>query len=162
MQLRDRGLLKLDDPVVKYVPELRSAHNPFGDMSEITVRHLMTHSAGFRNPTWTWRDGSKDWQPFEPRGWAQLVAMMPLFEYPDVGFGYYLSQAPLLPCYSSLSLRPPTAPPAPAGALPGSKVLNKASQPLAPGSIMPTAVMIKERMFPYFVAATFRRDVSNS
>jgi len=34
MQLRDRGLLKLDDPVVKYVPELRAAHNPFGDMSE--------------------------------------------------------------------------------------------------------------------------------
>src|ERR1044071_2808660 len=81
MQLRDRGLLKLDDPVVKYVPELRSAHNPFGDMSEITIRHLMTHSAGFRNPTWgSWRDDSKDWQPFEPPGWSQLVAMMPYTE----------------------------------------------------------------------------------
>jgi CubicO group peptidase (beta-lactamase class C family) len=81
MQLRDRGLLKLDDPVVKYVPELRAAHNPFGDMSEITIRHLMTHSAGFRNPTWgSWRDDSKDWQPFEPPGWAQLAAMMPYTE----------------------------------------------------------------------------------
>lgn len=80
MQLRDRGLLKLDDPVVKYVPELRAAHNPFGDMSEITVRHLISHSAGFRNPTWTWRDDAKDWQPFEPPGWAQLAAMMPYTE----------------------------------------------------------------------------------
>ncbi|HEX8190687.1 MAG TPA: serine hydrolase domain-containing protein [Pyrinomonadaceae bacterium] len=80
MQLRDRGLLKLDDPVVKYVPELRAAHDPFGDVSEITIRHLMTHSAGFRNPTWTWRDDSKDWQPFEPPGWAQLAAMMPYTE----------------------------------------------------------------------------------
>jgi CubicO group peptidase (beta-lactamase class C family) len=80
MQLRDRGLLKLDDPVVKYVPELRGAHNPFGDMSEITIRHLMSHSAGFRNPTWVWRDDSKDWQPFEPPGWAQLAAMMPYTE----------------------------------------------------------------------------------
>jgi CubicO group peptidase (beta-lactamase class C family) len=80
MQLRDRGLLKLDDPVVKYVPELRGAHDPFGDTSEITIRHLMTHSAGFRNPTWTWRDDSKDWQPFEPPGWAQLAAMMPYTE----------------------------------------------------------------------------------
>jgi CubicO group peptidase (beta-lactamase class C family) len=80
MQLRDRGLLRLDDPVVKYIPELRGAHNPFGDMSEITIRHLMTHSAGFRNPTWTWRDDNKDWQPFEPPGWAQLVAMMPYTE----------------------------------------------------------------------------------
>ncbi len=80
MQLRDRGLLKLDDPVVKYLPELRAAHDPFGDMSEITIRHLMTHSAGFRNPTWIWRDDSKDWQPFEPPGWSQLVAMMPYTE----------------------------------------------------------------------------------
>jgi CubicO group peptidase (beta-lactamase class C family) len=91
MQLRDRGLLKLDDPVVKYVPELRGAHNPFGDMSEITIRHLMTHSAGFRNPTWTWRDDGKDWQPFEPPGWDQLVAMMPYTEVrfrPGSRFGY--------------------------------------------------------------------------
>jgi CubicO group peptidase (beta-lactamase class C family) len=80
MQLRDRGLLKLDDPVVRYVPELRAAHNPFGDMSDITIRHLMTHSSGFRNPTWTWRDDAKDWQPFEPPGWSQLVAMMPYTE----------------------------------------------------------------------------------
>ena len=28
MQLRDRGLLALDDPVVKHVPELRRVHNP--------------------------------------------------------------------------------------------------------------------------------------
>jgi CubicO group peptidase (beta-lactamase class C family) len=80
MQLRDRGLLKLDDPVVKYLPELRAAHNPYGDMGDITIRHLMTHSAGFRNPTWTWRDEGKDWQPFEPERWEQLVAMMPYTE----------------------------------------------------------------------------------
>ena len=80
MQLRDRGRLKLDDPVVKYLPELRAVHNPFGDMSEITIRQLMSHSAGFRNPTWTWRDDDKNWQPFEPRRWEQLVAMMPYTE----------------------------------------------------------------------------------
>src|SRR5471030_638 len=33
MQLRDRGLLSLDDPAVKYVPELREVHNPYGDIS---------------------------------------------------------------------------------------------------------------------------------
>ena len=32
MQLRDRGLLSLDDPIVKYVPELREVHNPYGSM----------------------------------------------------------------------------------------------------------------------------------
>ena len=80
MQLRDRGLLKLDDPVIKYLPELKAAHNPYGDMGDITIKHLLTHSAGFRSPTWTWRDDDKDWQPFEPQHWEQLVAMMPYTE----------------------------------------------------------------------------------
>jgi CubicO group peptidase (beta-lactamase class C family) len=80
MQLRDRGLLRLEDPVVKYLPELKAVHNSYGDMSEVTIQHLMSHSAGFRNPTWTWRDDGKDWQPFEPQRWEQLVAMMPYTE----------------------------------------------------------------------------------
>lgn len=80
MQLRDRGLLKLDDPVIKYLPELKAVHNPFGDVGDITIKHLMSHSAGFRNPTWTWRDDDKEWQPFEPQRWDQLVAMMPYTE----------------------------------------------------------------------------------
>jgi CubicO group peptidase (beta-lactamase class C family) len=79
MQFRDRGLLKLDDPVVNYVPELRLVHDPFGDVSRITIRHLMTHSAGFRNATWSW-GGDKPWHPFEPTEWSQLVAMFPYTE----------------------------------------------------------------------------------
>ncbi len=79
MQLRDRGLLKLDDPIINYVPELKMVHNPFGQMSDITIKHLMTHSAGFRAATWPW-GGDKDWQPHEPTEWAQLVAMMPYTE----------------------------------------------------------------------------------
>ncbi|MGH9948683.1 MAG: serine hydrolase domain-containing protein [Pyrinomonadaceae bacterium] len=79
MQLRDRGLLKLDDPVTKYVPELRKIHNSFGSMDEITIRHLMTHSGGFRGGTWPWRN-NKDWEPFEPTEWSQLVAMFPFTE----------------------------------------------------------------------------------
>jgi len=75
MQLRDRGLLALDDPIVRYVPELARVHNPFGDTGAITLRQLMSHSAGFRGGTWPWRD--QEWQPFEPGGWAQLEAMLP-------------------------------------------------------------------------------------
>src|SRR3970282_1838150 len=54
LQLRDRSLLSLDDTVVDYLPELRAVHNPFGPMDRITIRHLMTHSAGFRAATWPW------------------------------------------------------------------------------------------------------------
>jgi len=82
MQLRDRGLLKLDDPIIKYLPELKTVHNPFGDMSQITIKHLMSHTAGFRGPTWPW-GGDKDWHPHEPQYWSQLVAMMP---YTEISF----------------------------------------------------------------------------
>lgn len=75
MQLRDRGLLSLDDPIIRYVPELAKVHNPYGDTAAITIRHLMSHSAGFRGGTWPWR--TQEWQPFEPPGWAQLEAMLP-------------------------------------------------------------------------------------
>ena len=90
MQLRDRGMLKLEDPVTKYLPELRGVHNSFGPMDEITIRHLMTHSAGFRNPTWPWDQG-KDWEPFEPTEYSQLVAMFPFTEIlfkPGTKFSY--------------------------------------------------------------------------
>jgi CubicO group peptidase (beta-lactamase class C family) len=79
MQLRDRGLLSLDDPAIKYVPELRDVHNPYGDMSQVTIRHLMTHSAGFRAPTWPW-GGDQPWHPYEPTRWEQVVAMFPYTE----------------------------------------------------------------------------------
>ena len=78
MQLRDRGLLTLDDPIVRYVPELAAVHNPFGDTDRITLRQLMSHSAGFGGATWPWRE--HDWQPFEPKSWAQLAAMLPYTE----------------------------------------------------------------------------------
>lgn len=79
MQLRDRGLLRLEDPIIKYLPELRAVYDPFGDIGEVTLRHLMTHSAGFRGATWPWSE-DKAWQPHEPQHWSQLVAMMPYTE----------------------------------------------------------------------------------
>ena len=90
MQLRDRGRLRLDQPAVDFVPELRQVHDPFGGIEQITLRHLLTHSAGFRGATWPW-GGDKPWQPHEPTQWSQLVAMMPYTEVefaPGTKFAY--------------------------------------------------------------------------
>lgn len=46
LQLRDAGKLKLDDPVEKYIPALKG-QGLTQDAPPITIRHLMTHSAGF-------------------------------------------------------------------------------------------------------------------
>lgn len=90
LQLRDRGLLSLDDPITRWVPELRQVHNPFGSMDSITLRMLLSHSSGFQNPTWPYREYVA-WEPFEPTRWEQLVAMMPyqqiLFR-PGSRYGY--------------------------------------------------------------------------
>ena len=47
LQLRDRGHLKLDDPAHKYVPELTRLKYPEPDAPIITIRHLLSHMAGF-------------------------------------------------------------------------------------------------------------------
>lgn len=80
LQLRDHGKLSLDDPAVRYVPELRQVHDAFGSIDVITIRQLLSHSAGFRNPTWPWDcddTANCDWQPFEPTKWTQVAAMLP-------------------------------------------------------------------------------------
>ncbi|MGE5926137.1 MAG: serine hydrolase domain-containing protein [Gemmatimonadota bacterium] len=90
MQLRDRGLLSLDDPITRWVPELRQLHNPFGSNDAITVRMLLSHSAGYQDPTWPYGEG-RAWEPFEPTRWEQLVAMMPYQEVrfaPGSRYGY--------------------------------------------------------------------------
>ena len=79
LQLRDRGRLSLDDSILRYVPELEAVHNSFGPMSAITLRQLLSHTAGFRAGTWPF-GGDKPWHPLEPTDWSQLVSMMPYTE----------------------------------------------------------------------------------
>jgi len=82
MQLVERGRLSLDARVTSFLPELRQVHNAYGSMDDVTVRMLLSHSAGFQDPTWPYTRG-REWEPFEPTTWEQLVAMMP---YQEVGF----------------------------------------------------------------------------
>lgn len=81
MQLVERGKISLSDPITNYLPELKAVHNPFGDMSDITIKHVMSHSSGFRASSFPWK--RKAWHPHEPTQWSQLVAMMP---YTEVAF----------------------------------------------------------------------------
>ena len=46
LKLRDAGKLKLDDPVAMYIPQLRG-QGLTKDAAPITIRQLMSHSAGF-------------------------------------------------------------------------------------------------------------------
>jgi len=47
LKLRDEGKLRLDDPLSLYIPEMKTAKYPTADASPVTIRHLLTHSAGY-------------------------------------------------------------------------------------------------------------------
>ncbi|WP_081957055.1 serine hydrolase [Clostridium sp. HMP27] len=48
LQLVDEGKINLDDPVVKYLPELTMDDTR---LQKVTVRHLLSHTSGVPNPT---------------------------------------------------------------------------------------------------------------
>lgn len=47
LKLRDDGKLSLDNPADRYVPEMKTLRYPTTDSPRITIRHLLTHAAGF-------------------------------------------------------------------------------------------------------------------
>lgn len=47
VKLRDDGKLSLDDPIEKYLPEAKGIKTVTTDAALITIRHLLTHNAGF-------------------------------------------------------------------------------------------------------------------
>jgi CubicO group peptidase (beta-lactamase class C family) len=88
--LRDEGKLNLDDPAYYYIPELKNLKYPTADAPHITIRHLMTHGAGFPedNP-WGDRqlaDNDKDLMEFIGK---QISFSNPpgiAYEYSNLGF----------------------------------------------------------------------------
>lgn len=47
LKLRDEGKLRLDDTAADYIPEMKNINYLTADAPVITVRHLLTHAAGF-------------------------------------------------------------------------------------------------------------------
>ena len=90
LKLRDEGKLNLDDPAYRYVPELKNLKYPTADAPPITIRHLLTHGAGFPedNP-WGDRqlaDSDKEFMEFLEN---QIIFSNPpgiAYEYSNLGF----------------------------------------------------------------------------
>ena len=57
MALIDHGLLSLDDPVTRWLPGFKPSA-PDGSTPVITVRQLLTHTAGLTYPFWEPKDGA--------------------------------------------------------------------------------------------------------
>lgn len=91
LSLRDDGRLGLDDPVARHVPDLVGLRGPTADSPTITVRHLLTMSAGLpTDDPWGDRQQGLDLDRF-----AELLRAGPTFawtpgmrfEYSNLGYG---------------------------------------------------------------------------
>jgi CubicO group peptidase (beta-lactamase class C family) len=90
LQLRDAGRLRLDDPISMYVPEAAFIEPLTADAPEITIRHLLTHSAGFPedNP-WGDRqlaDSDKELRELIASGVSLSNAPGVEYEYSNLGY----------------------------------------------------------------------------
>ncbi|MFZ9170411.1 MAG: serine hydrolase domain-containing protein [Sediminibacterium sp.] len=98
VKLRDEGKLNLEDAVSKYIPELKN-QGLTTDAAPITIRDLLTHSAGFPedNP---WGDRqlektSQEFLAFIKKGIHFSTASGTSYEYSNVGFtmlGYIIEK----------------------------------------------------------------------
>jgi CubicO group peptidase (beta-lactamase class C family) len=86
LQLRDDGQLRLDDPLVTYVPEARAIADPFGPIEEVTIRRLLLHTSGLQGEVpiddpWDWTFSTDD----ELLGRLDRAAVLAA---PETGFRY--------------------------------------------------------------------------
>src|SRR5512141_1366297 len=73
MQLRDEGRFRLDDPAVRFLPELERMANPHGVVEDLTIRRLLMHTSGLQGEV-PWQDLARFWlyRPEELPGILQL------------------------------------------------------------------------------------------
>lgn len=85
LKLRDEGKLSLDAPAERYVPEMKGWAYPTSDSAKITVRNLLTHTAGFveDNP---W--GDRQQVLTEPEFTAILKTGVPFSRSPGLAMEY--------------------------------------------------------------------------
>lgn len=89
--LRDEGRLRLDEPVATYVPELAGWAPPTKDSAPVTVRQLLTMSAGLGTDD-PWGDRQQE-LPLD--AFAELLRSGPafawppgtIFDYSNLGYG---------------------------------------------------------------------------
>jgi CubicO group peptidase (beta-lactamase class C family) len=90
LALRDEGQLALDDPAQEFVPELRGLALPSPDSPWLSLRHLLTMTAGFPTDD-PWGDRQQglplpEFSAFLARGLSFAWAPGTRFEYSNLGY----------------------------------------------------------------------------
>ncbi|MCE9533421.1 MAG: serine hydrolase [Planctomycetes bacterium] len=77
LMLQDDGLLNVDDPVEKYLPEFKGLKTAEGKPAKVTIRHLLTHTSGMGEITGDQARDCKSLADAMPLYLAKPVAFTP-------------------------------------------------------------------------------------
>jgi CubicO group peptidase (beta-lactamase class C family) len=77
LMLQDDGLLSMDDPVEKYLPEFKGLKAADGKQARVTIRQLLTHTSGLGEITAAQAGASKTLADVTPLYVAKPVAFAP-------------------------------------------------------------------------------------
>jgi CubicO group peptidase (beta-lactamase class C family)/glyoxylase-like metal-dependent hydrolase (beta-lactamase superfamily II) len=75
LMLQDEGLLSVDDPVEKHLPEFKDLKTTDGKPAQLTIRHLLTHTSGMGEIT-----------AAQARECKTLASVMPLYLAKPIAF----------------------------------------------------------------------------
>jgi len=75
MQLRDRGKLTLDEPVVRHIAEFAVVRNRFGRAGDVTIRGLFTHRSGLVGEA-----PSGHWSSMQFPSMSRILELLPRVE----------------------------------------------------------------------------------
>lgn len=79
----DQGLVKsIDDPVYKYLPDLRPQKNQDERKGAITIRHLLTMSTGLECNDWDPKSKGQEDRVYKKKDWLQYTIDLPMVNDP--------------------------------------------------------------------------------
>lgn len=86
MQLRDEGRLRLDDPAVRFLPELAGVPDPHGSIEDVTIRRLLMHTSGLQGEA-PWQDLDRFWL-YRPEELLEVLHLARVVTPPEVDHKY--------------------------------------------------------------------------
>lgn len=86
MQLRDEGRFRLDDPAVRFLPELERLANAHGVVEDLTIRRLLMHTSGLQGEL-PWQDLDRFWL-YRPEEIAGILHLGSVRTAPEAGNKY--------------------------------------------------------------------------
>jgi CubicO group peptidase (beta-lactamase class C family) len=86
LQLRDEGRFRLDDPAIRFLPELERLANTQGTVEDLTIRRLLMHTSGLQGEV-PWQDNDRFWM-YRPDELAGILHLGAVRTVPEAGHKY--------------------------------------------------------------------------